>query len=269
MKKCITKYLSIALLALAGLALSTSAAKAYTFSDGDLFLGFYESGKSSDYILYIGNYAQYTNGTSFSLNSTIGSASQINTDLTAVFGANWTTAVKWSVIGLQDSTGASTLFATDPGATSSLATLGADSSTNQGGTGTNIVTMAGAFGINGANGATAPKGAIQSISASNSWESFSPIGSNNTGSSFGQFTSTDTTGAGSAYLTQVVATDASSNNVLSLLGADGSSKVEGQFTVASNGSISYAAVPEPSTWAMAGLGAVVLAMATRRKICKA
>jgi len=157
MKKCITKYLSIALLALAGLALSTSAAKAYTFSDGDLFLGFYESGKSSDYILYIGNYAQYTNGTSFSLNSTIGSASQINTDLTAVFGANWTTAVKWSVIGLQDSTGASTLFATDPGATSSLATLGADSSTNQGGTGTNIVTMAGAFGINGANGATAPR----------------------------------------------------------------------------------------------------------------
>ena len=276
MKKRITKFLTPALLAFASLALFASSAKAYTYSDGDLFLGFYDpTGNSTkDYLLYIGNYSNYTTnggaftGSSFSLNTGIGigTAAQINADLTTAFGAGWFGTVEWGVVGVQNRNHTNTLFATDPGATSTSVAWTSDTASNQGVTGLDISNLGAVFASNGRGGATAANGSIQLNTKSGSYYDYSPLGTVSTGASFDNFTGGIDSTSSSAYLTELIATDASAHGTA--LGANGSDIVTGQFTLGSDGSINYittAAVPEPSTYAMAGLGAVFLVMAARRR----
>lgn len=271
MKKRITKFLSRAFLAFAAsLALLAPAAHAVTYNDGDLFLGFYSSTSSKDYLLYIGNYTNYTtnggafNGSSFS----IGTASAINADLTNAFGAGWFSDpnVKWGVIGIQDYFGTNTVFLTDPHATATTSAWSALASGDQQAVGGAVNGLAQAFLSGGAGGATAAGGKIQSTATLQSYYDYSPLGTQSLGASFLYYGNGGIdTSSRSAYLAELVATD---NGGAGLL-ADGSKVIDGQFTVASNGAISYAAVPEPSTYAMIGVGAGLLFMAARRKTCKA
>ncbi len=276
MKRYITKFIKPALLALLGLALLAPSAKA---GDGDLYLGFYSTSAAKDYLLYIGSYTNYTTnggaftGSSFSLNTGIGigTASQINADLTTAFGAGWFSdpTVKWGVIGGLDYFGTNTVFLSDPNATSTTTAWTALGSDDQRiAVADAVVGLSGQFGSGGAGGATAANGKLQDKSVASTYYFYSKDGSNSPGASFEYYTGGIDTNARTNYLATLVATDNGGSGLL----ADGSQVVDGKFTVASDGNISYAtaaAVPEPSTYAILGFGAVILSMAARRKVCKA
>ena len=267
------KYLQGGLLALAGTALLAPSAKA-AYSDGSLYLGFYEPGKSGDYLLSIGDYSTFTTaGQAFTGSSfTIGNASQIAADLTTVFGASWFGNVRWGVIGMQDGFGANTVFVTDPSAVGSVSGWTPDIAGNQQSINTAVSTMGSAFIPNGGS-ATSSIGAIQTVASTNSYGdwTFGAGGSGNT-AAFSYFNNLST-GKGidgtvpNIGLFEMVATDASSayaNNAPYY--GDGTVTKVGSFTLASNGTISYAGVvPEPSTSAALILGTALLGLTMRRR----
>jgi len=88
---------AIAPMALLALASTVRATSTTTYSAGDLFLSFRQTGNNSDYLVNIGQASLYTGATS-SITLTIG---DIATDLSTVFGSGWNTdnTVFWSVSG--------------------------------------------------------------------------------------------------------------------------------------------------------------------------
>jgi hypothetical protein len=160
------------------------------------------------------------------------------------------------------------MFLTDPNATSTTPAWSVlDSSTQQGAAG-DVISLATTFGSGGSGGATALHGKIQGTTSTGSYFDTSPLGSISNGASFEYYGNGGIdTGFRTNELTELVATDASMNG--SAVQPDGSKTVVGQFSVGGDGTITYAAVPEPSTYAMAGIGAMVLAMVARRKTQKA
>src|SRR5579862_3943669 len=95
------RKLTMALLAVAGLAFITSVANATTtsYNDGDLFLGFRATGgtgATTDYLLNIGQASQFTTHAQFTL-----SLGTIANDLSATFGSNWysRTDLLYAVVG--------------------------------------------------------------------------------------------------------------------------------------------------------------------------
>ena len=95
-----------ALLLFGAFAGSAFAESTLTYNDGDLFLGFRATDRTSDYLINIGQPAQFvkaTPGSTFQVD--LGNASA---DLTAAFGSDWYTridpktgrnAVLWAVVG--------------------------------------------------------------------------------------------------------------------------------------------------------------------------
>ena len=186
------------LLALAGVTLSATppAQAANTYTNGDLFLGFRASagvGATQDYLIKIGSASQF-NGVSSSV--FLGNTGDLNTDLTALFGADWSTReeIFWSVSGanlLADP--ANTLYATrarvNPAA-QTLPWLGRSNS-SQGVTVSKLNGLIGAYLL----GTPAPNNGlatIQNTSDTNSYASYQPGGTtvNSAGISFGAFSPT-------------------------------------------------------------------------------
>src|SRR5258707_569543 len=106
------KLVTAALLALASLSLLSQSAKAatLTYNDGDLLLGFRQSGATQDYLVDVGTFSSLP--TTGSLTLSLGT---LSTDLTAAFGSTWYTAgtVKWSVFGILG-TGNGTMYMGNP-----------------------------------------------------------------------------------------------------------------------------------------------------------
>lgn len=88
---------NIALLAIAGLGIITSAKAGITTSNGDLFLGFYSTGSSTSYLVDLGAASNFRD---FSGTETL-SLGNIGADLTSIYGNNWNTSssVFWGVFG--------------------------------------------------------------------------------------------------------------------------------------------------------------------------
>ena len=281
------KTITTSFLVLAGLAYAAPSAKAYSYTVGDTFLGFWDNATSQDYLIYIGNEATYNTsngvytGAQITLNTAnlgtnvatgIGSASTINADLTTAFGSGWATnsAVQFGVIAALGSNPTPSIFATDPGATSTTPQSSYNLVLSSIQTARNDVSgLAGVYGSNLNGGATSTTGELQTKSTTQSYFNYSPSGNVAPGASFNVLDpgiDTPMTGGGgaSAFFDELNPT-----NHAGAAGAQGSELVLGQFTVASNGTITYAApVPEPSTYAMMGIGCLMLVVMARRRASK-
>jgi hypothetical protein len=251
------KKLSVALLALAGLALiSTGAHANQIYTDGDVFIGFRSTTSPNNGLLFnIGNISQFTNATTFA-NFSFGSSGTSGADLAAQFGTNWynDSTVTWGIFS----------------ATGSYALLSKAESVNG--------TQSSAFAAVGSGHLTSLISGIQAVqtgyvggtglatAASNTVNAAYETGIVNGTYYYGVNLSPDfSTGglaAGSSiegalskrldlyYLTP--------NSVAVLGGGNGAS-----FAIDSTGIIS--AVPEPSTYLLFGIGALLLAIAYRRR----
>ncbi len=273
---------TVALLALAGAALVPPSAKAATvttvYTQGDLLLGFHQSGTTNDLLVDIGPASNYINATSaFTISfgvipGTSTSVTNLSADLAAVFGSSWasntqTNLVQWGIAGDTDhfTDGATfglpknTLFLTQAEATPGVQSTPLQRfKTGTAGTldGTLNSLATGSFGFsNSTSTVNSTVATIQPIAQSNSWVSFNP-GSN----AFGTGYNIEQLPAG----TNIGPT----NSVLDLYQLQpntvngGNGTYLGNFTLDSGGKLTFTPTPEPSTFAMIGLG--VLFLATRR-----
>lgn len=253
--------LKAALLAIAGLALVASSAKAAltTYNDGDLLVGFNNNG-SNDYLIDLGQASQFTVNSQLTL-----SLGNTGADLSATFGGSWygSSTVLWGAGGATvfgvGSAGANTVWATSTSSTPWSDSF--DQSTPQ----TALTTIGNNF-----NGSTSTVNSslaiVEATSGSASWASFESIANGGTGSSANSSTSGSLSGyfqpgivgttSQKLYLTQVNEGDTSAGQLL------------GYFQIGSNGTITFTGanvVPEPSTYVLMILGGVVLFVVARRR----
>ena len=288
--------LTKAILAAAGVALSSSAAMAVNpnFVAGDLVVFFQQRGGTNTIMLDVGQATLFRDATSNILN-----IANIGTELadgTNGFGSGWAndTSLFWGAAGVRSSSsGTSTQVAGDPSRTiyasqgrTTLGTAGtAGSSGWSVGTGSattssgNILSMVNRLG-------TVPAGATDRLvepTSSSNVDNFNPFLGNNPGTAFTQFTGgvESSFGAGtfgtlggvnaesSLDLYRILATTNPAGTVISGGAGPGVGSFEGSFVVDGSGNVSYVVadvvpVPEPSMMA-AGLALGAVATMTRRR----
>lgn len=260
----IKKAFTTACLATAGLMLiGQSAHASLSYTDGDLFLGFRQTGATNDYLLDLGQpdlFVNATPGSTIVLNTTISGFGDIGADLSSasVFGSNWYTAgnvyfavVGGNQLGLNNDPSVNTLYSTNPSETPWTP----KSDLVQGSTTTKIGSL-GAHYVLGTSTANSDLGEIQLASAQNSYAYFQPNGQGSI--SFGTWNPTNEGLVGTTlYLNQIVAND------------DGNTSINlGTIDVASDGTVTFTAagaVPEPSTYALLGAGAAFVGFLVYRR----
>lgn len=264
----------IALMAITGLALATTAAHAtVTYTSGDLLLGFRssDSGVTTSVVVNLGNAGFFRDQTTDILSLSIGS---INDDLTTAFGAGWATDpnLYWgAAMGVSQSLGINgdslnTLYATRPEAV--FGTVGtafnrASSSTQA--TPRNAINSAGSvFNSFALAGATAGANNNVIIEDNNTgsldWAAFNPGVTSFGYGTFGNIQGNSATGITDTALDLFRATPGA-----------GAGSYEGTFTIDSLGFISYgangvAAVPEPSRAILLAAGIFSIVFRRRRSI---
>jgi hypothetical protein len=268
------KYKNIittAILAFAGVALvSTSAQATLSVQDGEVLLGFSNATGTQDYLLKVGAIPGVTIGGDTTLDHTF-TIGNFSADLSAVFGSTWYTAATGGALTF-------TAFGTDqngtytsngnPGIYIGRTTVTAGATISSGVVNnlfSNINNVTGDY--NGAAGnASAANGLKESTTISlsnpNPFASYMAGGAN-----------THAPNAWDATLATGVQSAINANSYLNIYtvansGSAPTATETGYFAVASNGDISYnvASVPEPSTYAMLGIGALFMGVVIRRKI---
>jgi len=243
-----------AILAFAGLALVSQAAQAGVtthYTDGDFFIGFRLSGNTggSDYLVDLGR-LDLSKSFTISGNSLGSALGNLGLDLKTTFGDAWYSTALFSVVGtapesLSDvyTTTAGTVFNNDSGNLQMMVH--------------NVWNMGGLY-----NGSTSTNnsnvGVVQSTTATYSYGDYQVDGNSGAGQYFGYFNDANeshaNTGLAFMHLTDI---------------DDGTGTTLGTFSVASNGDVSFIsseAIPEPSTYAMLGVGAAgFIGMMRRRR----
>jgi PEP-CTERM motif len=267
---------SVAFALAAAAILGTSAhAQNASFSSGDLLLGFEQSGSASDYLVDLGAVTQFSNPSSAPLTFDLSTA-----DLSTVFGASWASnseanLVQWGVIGGSAQHGnltvngktfsANTLFytigETTPG-TQSAPPAEFSSATQQPVNANigNLDTGSGGFKNSTITGNGSYQAVIQTSSATNSYAyEITTQGNFGSGVNIQQPTSSGT---------------GPTDSVLDLYELNpvngGTGTYLGDFSLNSGGvltftSVAAAAVPEPSSVLLLGIGVLVLLGGLRRK----
>ena len=290
------RLLTTAVLVLAGIALSAPPAKALTYTDGDLILGFNASGGTGSTVTYVvdlGSYTQFTLGGVFHTGSLItfdashtvsvngGSVSLngIGADLLANFGdgstnSSWNTRTDlfFGVAGTQNLTGGAvtryTDFASKPETTDGTQTTSwptINLSTASGAS--SKIGSAGATWAAGSATANVTVGSVQSSSSTGNPNNFAAYQPNANGGANG----TQSFNTWNGGIEGVVGT---SNNVLDLyqLSPSTAGTYVGSFAVSSNGQLefsssaaSFQAVPEPGSMALLSAGGIAVAAFLRRR----
>lgn len=250
------------LLAIAGALLVSQTAQAGTptYTAGDLFLGFRATGgtgATTYYVINIGQSSLYTAGSSFTLS--LGSFGQ---DLTDIYGANWSSRsdLLWSVSGYS---GTNTLFASKEGdggvsAWGGLVTSARNNVVSQ------MTSMKNAYlgvGANSLNGTTA---VTETSAISNNYASYTTGGT-----SWGVFNS------GSLGVNGAI-NDAQGLDLYRVSSTSAGTHL-GSFSISEDtvtpgaSTLSFNAVPEPSTYALMVLGSFVLfwGMSRRKTLSRA
>jgi hypothetical protein len=269
--------------ALAGIAaaaiLSTSAhAQVYTtYTSGDLFLGFEQSGNASDYLVDLGQATQFIDAThplTFQLSA------GTSGDLPTIFGTNWasnsqTNLVQWGVIGNDQSQN----IASDPdgntiwytkgetvaGTQTTPPTRGTGSAlTNLSNTIQNLETASTGGYANTLSTANGNNAIVESSSAANSWTSFHP-GTYSGGTAFGIGTEIEQPGSGSDTGPTDSVLDLYQVNTRT--GTNQPADFLGTLSLSSAGVLTFdpESVPEPSAYALGITAVVLLVVLNRRK----
>lgn len=264
MLKQIKKIAGAVLLALAGFALPQGAqAATLSYGVGDLLMGFYATGGSgvgSSYVVNLGSASGFRDGT------TTGALSlgNIGQDLSDTFGANWRTDgnVYWGFIGATSSNVGTTVNG-DPGrtlyASSTGSALTRAGSTTQNGVISNINSMLAEQGFTVSGSSTANSN-VASLKTNTglTWNAYADP---NVGSGFSYGANLTGSPSASLDLYRIVRTGIDDGTGFTT----GSGTLEGYFSINNSGIVSFtaAAVPEPSTYALLGLG--LLALVTLRR----
>lgn len=255
------KKTTFAALALAGVAFSSSLwAQQPTYAAGDLIMGIRATDTSNSLLINLGPAANFA-PLGFTASFTISSA-----DLSATLGADWFTridpntgvqAVRISFVAATGIAGANgdparTLYTSSPNA----APFNRASSTTQGQADSRIQTMGGRFASGDLTGNTA-NASIQANSVANSFASYQPGGANSGGISFAYWNPTNEVAPGQTAFLDRLQTGTGAGTVL------------GSFALDGSGNLSYAAVPEPSTYVIGAVAsALMLAFYRRRRLAQ-
>jgi hypothetical protein len=239
------KILLTTAIALVGVAAFTTAkATPISYTDGDIFLAFESTSLNLDYLVDLGS------GSTFASALSGGSFSSINlsADLVSVFGTGWSTNsaanVQWGLFGLP--TDKSIIYASVPSGNASLVEKGVGALAT---TSTHFQTLATGYGNDISNHQGLTVGVEQFVNTSP-----------DTG--FATFTGNLVTAPYFSVYNVSLVNGVAGN--LDIYGTTGStSALEGTLSLSSSGLVS--AVPEPSTYVLFGLGALVLILARRRK----
>jgi hypothetical protein len=266
-------------LVLAAVFGTSAQAQSVTYTEGDLLIGFDQTGAANNYVVDLGQISQFINATgplTFNLSTS---------DLTNTFGSSWasnsqTNLVQWGVIGAGDRTSnitsgsdtiqKNTLFYAvgelTPGTQSTPPTEGTNSAQNiiNGNITANFANGSGGFnGTTPTAGSTLSLQAINQVSgAVNSWSyEISTKTDFGIGSNIQQPLSGSATGPTNSVLDlyTLTPTNASVTQPTTYLG-DLSLGSSGVLTFTNAG-----AVPEPSSYALVGLGVLFLLWRLRQK----
>jgi len=272
------------LLALTGLALVSQAAKAdtITYSTGDVLLGLRlystaNSNDTSDVVIDLGSYTQFTNKTFTSLD--------ISAALITLAGTNWNTStnISWGLIGYTGTPGATgatgvQILASQGQVNGSTTAYANISKTNASSVTNAISDFTGTFGFNGATSndgtgkgivTTGPDGI--KYSWSNLVLNTDPVNGTGSALSFNV-----PTASSSVFEANGDDSKTLSNTALDLYlingqnkNATGDSTLVDTLAISSSGILSLQAVPEPSTYAMMVMGGLGVMGLFRRRSLKA
>ena len=224
------QYLTLLLFgALTGSAVAQSA---LTYNDGDLFVGFRSTDGTSDYLINIGQPAQFVNAMPGS--TTPVAVGNTSADLAAAFGADWYSridpntgrnAVLWGVIGGRQ-IGASgdpdnALYSTNP-----LANPWPRRSDSAQSFTTSLITALGNTFAGNNPTSNNPQGLVQSRAGSNSYASFQPGGANSSGISFQTWNPTNEAGPANTLFFDRITPGSGTSTVLGALLLDSSGQLE-------------------------------------------
>lgn len=264
------KLIISAAFALASAALVGTSASAAVFNDGDLLLNFRLSNSTSSPDLEIDLGA----ASSFSFTQNNNVFSTLGNDLGTVFGTNWNqnTNLVYSLVSYNSTSG--NFYVSDPGNSTNLSTSIAANAGKVDG----LYSESSALTGDTALGSGAYKIVLSQTSPSSVNDPFQytdvllNVNSDNGPTPYGATNQYDFLTFNSEQ--NVTKTGTAMNSSLDLYemtpGAGGRNPVPatstdlGTFTLESNGTLVYGVVPEPSTYALFGLGAVALLFARRR-----
>ncbi|MEK7951845.1 PEP-CTERM sorting domain-containing protein [Luteolibacter sp. Y139] len=241
---------------------ATANAALVTYSKGDLLMGFQATsgtGSSTVYVVNLGAASNYRDD----VNTGTVSIGDIGTDLAAIYGANWNTRndLFWGIIGTSSNISSETvngdigrvLYVSQPQVTTGDAGVGPAglNATQRGDVANKVVAMGGTFDNYQSTG-NSSVAASEGSGDANSWNSYLAPGGVNSGGGvldYGAFS-------------QIEGTTSQTLSLFRVFSATSSSSFEGQFSLSSNGTLTF--VPEPTSAALAGLGTVLLVFRRRR-----
>jgi hypothetical protein len=257
------RLLTTALVAMAGAFATQSANAQYTAAAGgeDMILSFYDTASSTDNIVQVdlGQVSLFTGATP------TGISINLNTDLTNQFGSGWfsNSSLEWSVDGTNNSAGTENFLQDSIYISTPSSTAVGTKSFNQ--LGSIVTAISNLYNPNGTAGANSPGVAANTdILAPSNAENFNSV------SSGGTFSTGDTIVNffnGSTSTMDLDVLQPKSPVQTSTKASQGTVTVEpGLFTINSAGVVSFGtAVPEPSTYALMLVGALLLAFQINRR----
>jgi hypothetical protein len=249
MKKILVAVFVVLSLVSAGQAASTPvvAPGNYQAANNEIFLGFTSQSLNKDYVVDLGDYSSM-----FLSSFTGGKTLNINTDLTTVFGASYSTLVtdlKWSLYGLNYNLGTGAVLSAVGSVVAGAPALSTKSTTALNNADTALSTVISQVAtdtslVNGMQQTVGVNGAAKGV---NMW-----LGVADSSSPFNTYNQ-NLAGLISSNLDIYSATPSAATKLMTL-----------NFNTGVVSAV--AAVPEPTTYALIGIGAVALLFAYRRKI---